>query len=142
MTNKQRLFADLYLQHGNATLAAKLAGYSEKSARSTGHRMLKNDDVRAFIAHRLEVQEVGRVADLDEVLVFLTAVMRGKIKDQFGLDASIADRLSAAKELLKRYAVADLRQQSTLEKLDRLLFEFRMSLDEENDDGPDGPGKG
>lgn len=133
VTNKQRMFADLYLQTGNATEAAKKAGYSEKSARTTGFRMLKNADVKAFIAHRLEVDEVGRIADLDEVLRFLSDVMRGVIKDQFGLDASIADRLAAAKELIKRYAVADVRQQTTLEKLDSLLFEFRAALDEDNE---------
>ena len=33
---------------------------------------------------------------------FFTSVMRGEIKDAFGLDPSLQDRMNAAKELAKR----------------------------------------
>ena len=46
------------------------------------------------------------VADGDEVLKFLTATMRGEVKDQFGLDAQLKDRLAAAKELQRIIDVA------------------------------------
>lgn len=73
--------------------------------------------------------EERRIATADEVLQFLTDVMQGKVKDQFGLDASLQDRTKAAQELMKRYAVADMRQQSTMQRLDSLFIEFRAALD-------------
>ena len=71
-----------------------------------------------------------RIADADEVLDYLSGVMRGEIKDQFGLDASLQDRTKAAQELLKRYAVADQRQQSTMQRLDAILMTFNAALQE------------
>lgn len=127
MTNRQRAFADLYLQTGNATEAARQAGYSDRSARTTGARMLANADTKTYIAHRLEVLESERIADADEVLSFLTSVMRGEVKDQFGLDAALSDRLKAAQELLKRVGIDD-GQRGTLQKLDCLLAEFRAAI--------------
>ena len=44
-----------------------------------------------------------RVASADEVMRFFSSVMRGEVTDQFGLDASLSDRISAGKELMKRY---------------------------------------
>ena len=38
---------------------------------------------------------------------FFSDVMHGRVKDQFGLDASISDRINAGKELMKRHAAAD-----------------------------------
>ena len=47
--------------------------------------------------------EDERIAKGDEVLKYLTKVMRGQEKDQFGLDASLQDRTKAAELLGKRY---------------------------------------
>lgn len=135
MNTRQRAFADLFLKFGNAAQAARAAGYSEKSARSTGARLLTNSDVRTYLAHRAEIGEAERVADVAETLAFLTAVMRGEVRDQFGLDASLSDRLAAARELLKRYSVTDDRQRGTLDRLDVLLMEFRRALDDDGDGG-------
>ena len=44
------------------------------------------------------------IADTDEVLRFYSSVMRGEVKDRFGLDASLADRLKAGDSLMKRYS--------------------------------------
>ena len=49
------------------------------------------------------------VADSNEILKFYTAVMRGEVKDQFGLDSSLTDRLKAADSLAKRLAAAELK---------------------------------
>ncbi len=94
---------------------------------------MANADVRAFIAARLDVQEAQAIADADEVLRFLSAVIRGEVKDQFGLDAALSDRLKAAQELLKRYAIADDRQRGTLGRLDELLRVFREAVYDDGD---------
>ncbi|MBC6109944.1 terminase small subunit [Pedobacter fastidiosus] len=45
MTHKQNKFISEYLKSGNATEAAKFAGYSEKTAYSAGQRLLKNVEI-------------------------------------------------------------------------------------------------
>ena len=124
LTDQQKAFADFYLETGNATEAAKLAGYSEKTAYSQGGRLLKHVEVSAYIQERMAQQDASRVASADEVLRFYSSVMRGQEKDAFGLDPSLADRLKAADSLMKRYAIGAEKQKGTLEKLDSLLKEM------------------
>lgn len=104
LTRMQRLFAEAYIECGNATEAAKKAGYSERTAGRNADKVRKNTKVSAYIAERMRSQDASRVASADEVLRFFSSVMRGEVKDQFGLDASLADRLNAGKELMKRHA--------------------------------------
>nr|DAF01422.1 MAG TPA: Terminase small subunit [Caudoviricetes sp.] len=117
LTQKQKKFADYLIKLGRdrATEAAKLAGYSEKSARQSGYANIQKASVKAYIEERLKTAAEPReraeaerklVADGDEVLQFLTATMRGEVKDQFGLDAQLKDRLAAAKELQRIIDVA------------------------------------
>ena len=110
LTPKQKAFADYYIECGNATEAAKRAGYSEKTAYAIGNENLNKLEVSEYIAARMEEQTKKRVADANEVIEFYTAVMRGEVKDQFGLDSSLSDRLKAADSLAKRLAVAEQNQ--------------------------------
>lgn len=107
LTPKQKAFADYYIECGNATEAAKRAGYKERSAQQMGAENLSKPVIADYIARRMSDLEAARVASADEVLKFYTSVMRGEVKDQFGLEASLADRLNAGKELMKRHAAAD-----------------------------------
>lgn len=101
LTEKQKRFIDYYIETANATESAKRAGYSEKTARSIGNENLTKLDI--FIKQKLEEKESQRIALQDEVLQYLTKVMRGEEKDQFGLDASLQDRTKCAELLGKRY---------------------------------------
>lgn len=107
LTPKQKAFADYYIECGNSTEAARKAGYSDKASRFIGSENLTKPNISAYIAERMQAQNEARVASADEVLQFFSSVMRGEIKDQFGLDAALSDRLNAGKELMKRYAAAD-----------------------------------
>lgn len=49
MTQRQKVFAHEYIQHGNATEAAKAAGYSPRSAHVQGCTLLKNPKVADYI---------------------------------------------------------------------------------------------
>lgn len=126
LTPKQRAFADEYIRTGNARDAARNAGYKYPQQSAIDNTAKRS--VKAYIAQRLAPTQERRTADADEVLAFLSATMRGEIKDQFGLDASLQDRIKAAQELMKRYAVADMRQQSTLQRLDQIFVEFRAAV--------------
>ena len=102
LTPKQKAFADYYIECGNATEAAKRAGYSEKYLNTHASKMLQNATISAYIAERVRPDEENRIATGKEVMEFFTAVMRGEIKDAFDLPPSLADRKDAAKELAKR----------------------------------------
>ena len=102
LTPKQKKFCDEYLKLGNATQAAKNAGYSEKTAYRTGADNLKVPHILDYINARQEQIASKDIADIEEIMKYLTDVMRGKIKDQFDLDASLSERTKAAQELLKR----------------------------------------
>ena len=107
MTPKQKAFADYYIQTGNATEAARKAGYSEKNVGENAAKTLKNPKVSAYIAEIMNPTDGKRIATAEEVMQFFSDVMAGKVKDQFGLEASLSDRINAGKELMKRHAVAD-----------------------------------
>ena len=126
LTPKQRIWADTYIETGNGLEADRRAGYKQRMSDTNGHIPA----VKAYIAQRMQPTAEKRIATADEVLQFLTDVMMGKVKDQFGLDASLQDRTNAAKELMKRYAVADQRQQGTLQRLDGLLMTFKAAIEE------------
>ena len=125
LTPKQKAFADYYIECGNASEAARRAGYSPKTAEKIGSENLQKPEISAYIQERMAQQDAERVASADEVLRFYSSVMRGQEKDAFGLDPSLADRLKAADSLMKRYAIGAEKQKGTLEKLDSLLKEMR-----------------
>lgn len=100
LTPKQKAFADFYIELGNQTEAARRAGY--KCPHVQGAQNLDKPSIQAYIRERTKPTEDKRIASGDEVLKFWTDVMRGEIKDAFGLDASIDSRLRAATELAKR----------------------------------------
>ena len=96
-----------------------------------GVQNLKKPQISSYIKRRLDEQEAAQVADSNEILKFYTAVMRGEIKDQFGMDASLSDRLKAGDSLMKRYAAASDRNRTTMEKLDAMLKEFQDAVKSE-----------
>lgn len=135
LTPKQRAFADYYIECGNATEAARRAGYKGNNITlgAVGAENLKKPQIAAYIAEIVKPDEKKRIADAEEVIEFYTAVMRGEVKDQFGLDASLSDRLKAGDSLMKRYAAAADKNKGTMEKLDNLLKEFRDAVKSETD---------
>lgn len=101
LTEKQRRFIDYYIKLADAKKAAIEAGYSKKTAKQIGSENLSKLD--HIIKGRLKEIESKRIASADEVLRYLTSVMRGEEKDQFDLDATLQDRTKAAELLGKRY---------------------------------------
>lgn len=76
LTEKQKRFCDEYLIDLNATQAAIRAGYSEKTARQTATENLSKPYIREYIDKRLAEKDAELIADQDEVLKYLTSVMR------------------------------------------------------------------
>ena len=121
LTLKQQRFADEYIRLGEITQAAINAGYSSKTANSIGRENLEKPRIKSYIDARLEELKKESIAEQDEVLQYLTAVMRGEMKDEALMVVPIGDfesevqrhdqradtsqRTKAAELLGKRYAM-------------------------------------
>jgi phage terminase small subunit len=103
LTKKERIFADEYVKTTNGTQSAITAGYSEKTARSKASQLLTKVNVRQYIDAVMNERSKDTIATADEVLEYLTRVVRGEEKDAFGLDVSVADKTKAAELLGKRH---------------------------------------
>lgn len=149
MTEKQKIFADEYLIDLNATRAYKSVYKNIKNdevARKAGSRLLTNVDIKKYISDQLEKIHSQKTADAQEVIEYLTSVLRGKSTSQeivvegMGDGMSEArtmekgpserDRLRAAELLGKRYSLfTDKVEVSGLEdekkKLDDILQQMR-----------------
>ena len=101
MTEKQKIFADEYIISFNATQAYKKAYPNVKKdevARANGSRLLTNANVKNYIDEQLENLKSERVADQQEVLEFLTSVMRGEVTEPLLiLDGEGTQRMVMAK---------------------------------------------
>lgn len=133
LTPKQKAFAEYYIKLGNASEAARQARYSAKTAPFIGAENLKKPQIAAYISERMGEQDKSRIADANEVIEFYSAVMRGEVKDQFGLDAALSDRLKAGDSLMKRYAATGDKNKDAMEKLDSLMEEFQHAVKSEAD---------
>lgn len=130
LTPKQKVFADEYLICGNATEAARKAGYKQPHVQ--GSQTLEKLSVSSYIAERQKQIESSRIADVKEVMEFYSAVMRGEVKDQFDIDAALSDRLAAGRELMKRYEKADTTKNESLDRLDEILKGLKENADNAN----------
>lgn len=121
LTEKQKRFCDEYLVDLNGTQAAIRAGYSPKGMNKRVTRMMANEGIQSYIKARMAEKEAELIADQDEVLKYLTSVLRGEsqsteiVVEGTGDGCSEArtiekspsekDRLKAAELLGKRYGL-------------------------------------
>ena len=105
LTQRQLWFVQEYMKTNNITQSAIKAGYSPKTASVQGSRLLTTVKVANYIEAINERLESEKIADIQEVMEYLTSVMRGEKKDQFDLDASLSERTKAASELARRLDV-------------------------------------
>ena len=101
MTAKQKLFCDEYIISLNATQAAIKAGYSEKTAKQIGTENLSKPIIQEYIEKRMAEKEAALIADQDEVLKYLTSVLRGASQSEVVVVEGIGEGCSAARHMLK-----------------------------------------
>lgn len=144
LTLKQQRFADEYIISGNATQAAIKAGYSKRTANRMAAENMTKPVIKAYISERLAQLESAKIAKQDEVLRYLTGVMRAEsvsetvVVEDTGKGFSRArvmnrhpeerERLKAAELLGKRYGLFR----------DRVEADVDMDLNISIDYGPDG----
>lgn len=101
MTEKQKRFCDEYLIDLNATQAAIRAGYSKKTAQQMGAENLLKPVIKTYIEQRMAEKEAALVADQNEVLQYLTSVMRGETQSEIVVVEGIGDGCSEARTMQK-----------------------------------------
>lgn len=101
LTAKQQRFCDEYLVDLNATQAAIRAGYSKRSAGVIAVENLKKPNIKAYIEKRMDEKEKALIADQDEVLKYLTEVLRGQSKSEEIVIENIGDFTSEARTMKK-----------------------------------------
>lgn len=135
LTEKQKIFCDEYIISLNATQAAIKAGYAEKTAYAIGAENLRKPKIQSYISERMEQKESSLIATQDEVLQYLTSVLRGESQttdtvlvgmgdgyqevQEVEKKPSEKDRLKAAELLGKRYGLYT----------DKISADVDMSLD-------------
>lgn len=97
LTIKQQRFADEYIISGNATEAAIKAGYAKKAAYQQGAENLKKPHIREYIDKRLEEINDKSIAKQEEVLQYLTSVMRGTTHSAVVVIEGDGDGVSSAR---------------------------------------------
>ena len=121
LNDRQRAFADFYIESLNAEQSAIKAGYSKKYARGNAHKLVANSCIKNYIDEKMKQIESNRIAKAEEVLAFLSASLRGEVLEEVvstksdgagGIEPiilkkqlSAKDRIKAAELLGKRYAL-------------------------------------
>lgn len=121
LNDKQKIFADEYIVLGNAYQAALNAGYKKSSAKDASKwinpEILKNPnererkkykpEIRAYIDKRMAEKESKLIADQDEVLKYLTSVMRGESQSTEIVVEGVGDGCSEARTITKEPSEKD-----------------------------------
>lgn len=117
LTPMQQRFVQEYLLDLNAKQAAIRAGYSKRTAQEQSSRLLSNVKVQRAIAAFMDEIRTQNTADIQEIMEYLTAVMRGKTTEEvlclcgegcqkiIEKTPSAKDRIRAAELLGKRYGL-------------------------------------
>jgi len=122
LTEKQKRFADYYIELGNATEAAIRAGYSKKTAKEIASENLTKPNIKQYVDERLKELDNKRIMNAEEVMQLLTSIARNEQEEDvvvFGENGpeittkgmSAKDRLKALELIGKRYAMWTDKQQ-------------------------------
>lgn len=107
LTNRQKAFADYYIELGNATEAARRAGYKGKNVNKIASENLAKLDIKQYIDERMALIENERIAKAEEVLQYLTRVLRGEETEQVVVIESTGDFMSEARLIDKELSAKD-----------------------------------
>ncbi|KIN20924.1 terminase [Lactiplantibacillus plantarum] len=128
LTPKQQRFADEYIKSGNAADAARKAGYKENTARVAGAQNLTKLNIKKYIDEQMNEIASKRIMDATEAVELLTSIARGETKETVYIgtaegvyekhkEADLKTRISATKEILKRYPDNDKLVEQQIRKL-------------------------
>lgn len=89
LSPKRAAFVREYVIDWNATAAALRAGYSARTARSQGQRLLTGVDIQNEVSRHREAVEGAALLSYEESLRILSAMARGNVGDYLDADGHI-----------------------------------------------------
>lgn len=126
---RQKAFCEYYVACGNATEAAKKAGYSERTAYSMGNENLKKPELKKYIDEMLKELEEKRMASAEEVIKFLTASMRGEIEEEVIVVEGQGEGISEARVEKKQLSAKDRIKAAELLGKRHMLWTDKTSIE-------------
>lgn len=99
---REQKFVSLYLEYGDPTRAVVEAKFNTTAPKQYAKKLLAKPKIQTEVAKQMELFKNECIASSQEIMRFYTMAMRGEVKDQFGLEATLADRMKAADALAKR----------------------------------------
>lgn len=107
LTEKQKRFADYYIETGNATESARRAGYKGKNLNNVASENLAKVGVKSYIDEKLKIMQDERTASAKEVLEFLTKSMRGELDEEIVVVEGTGDGTSEARKIKKQIGLRE-----------------------------------
>ena len=136
LTAKQQRFCDEYLIDCNATRAYKTVYKNIKNdgvARRNGSRLLTNADIKKYIDTRMEELRNEKTADAQEVIEYLSAVLRGESTAQEIVVVGTGDGCSKAKTVEKAPSEKERLKAAELLGKRYALFTDKVDMDTDLD---------
>lgn len=124
LTVAEQHFLANYIQLNNLTdaalatpeLDAQTEGRTRNAISQLAMKILSKPNVQAEYNRAINEARQNTMASATEVMEYFSSVMRGEVKDQFGLDAPLSERTRAAQELAKRTIDIQNRQSGTADQ--------------------------
>nr|DAS92097.1 MAG TPA: Terminase small subunit [Caudoviricetes sp.] len=107
LTEKQKRFADYYIETGNGTESARRAGYKGKNLNNVASENLAKVGVKSYIDEKLKIMQDERTASAKEVLEFLTKSMRGELDEEIVVVEGTGDGTSEARKIKKQIGLRE-----------------------------------
>ena len=123
---RQEKFCLEYAKCGNATEAAKKAGYSEKTAKSIGQRLLTYVDIKNRLQELAKIAEDAKIADIKEMQQKLTSIIRQQMEEEVIVVEGCGDGYSEAKVMTKTASLKDII--NAIDKLGRMQGAFNEKV--------------
>lgn len=130
LTPTEQKFVTEYIRTGSIIDSVKSLGLDTKAPAAYGRQLLNKPNINAEIQRTMEKLKAETVATAEEVMSYFTSVMRGELKDQFGLEASLAERTRAAQELAKRTIDIENRKKGEPDQTLEIKIDWSRDIEE------------
>lgn len=133
LTPKQKAFADEYIKNGgNASNAARKAGYSNGIIRNATKKLLEKGCISVYIAEKqslIEKQKGTDIMSLAEIQQRRSMIARGELTDSFGFAPDFSDQLKSMNDLEKTLKIKqEQEEKKAAEEAARNAKPYHMDL--------------
>lgn len=120
LNERQRKFAEFYVQNGNAAESAKKAGYSEKFAAQNANKLLKNTNVSKYIKQLSDKIEDKCILNAKDRQIILSEIAKDDMNEPSDRIKSIDVLNKMSGEYLQKVDITN-RIETEKNKLDAIM---------------------